>query len=188
MRKCSCDWTNEVDARVAIDRLDDAGADMTPEEIARRFSDMAEWIKGMIGFDMGLVRYYREHHGVNTFLRSTKIDAIGGLPTQAYYDGIHEIDDDEALILRDAAAARRAATGRRWWPTTASATVDWVNRQSSLNDAQAHVDSRRLVPRRGVEAATRACPTGSTRPTSRGASSRCGSTGPASTRTRPSRR
>ncbi len=24
MRKCSCDWTNEIDARVAIERLDDA--------------------------------------------------------------------------------------------------------------------------------------------------------------------
>ena len=72
MRKCSCDWNREIDARVAIERLDDGGADMTPEEIARRFSDMAEWIEGMIDFDMKLVRYYREHHGVNTFLRSTQ--------------------------------------------------------------------------------------------------------------------
>ena len=56
----------------------------------------------MIEFDMNLVRYYREHHGVNTFLRSTKIDSMGGLPKQAYYDGIHEIDDDEALILETA--------------------------------------------------------------------------------------
>ena len=39
MRRCSCDWTGEVDARVAIERLDDRGADMTPEEIAARFSD-----------------------------------------------------------------------------------------------------------------------------------------------------
>ena len=48
MRKCSCDWNHEIDARVAIERLDDRGADMTPEEIARRFSDMAAWIEGMI--------------------------------------------------------------------------------------------------------------------------------------------
>ena len=53
----------------------------------------------MIEFDMNLVRYYREHHGVNQFMRSSKIDTMGGLPRQAYYDGIHEIDDTEALIL-----------------------------------------------------------------------------------------
>ncbi len=69
MRKCSCNWGREIDARVAINRVDDAGADMSPNEISRRFSDLAAWIEGMIGFDMKLVRYYREHHGVNTFLR-----------------------------------------------------------------------------------------------------------------------
>lgn len=140
MRKCSCDWTREVDARVAIERLDDGGADMTPEEIARRFSDLAEWIEGMIAFDMQLVRYYREHHGVNTFLRSTKIDEMGGLPKQAYYDGIHEIADDEALILETPLPSRC-----RYWQALVAddrfATVDWVNRQSSLNDAQAHLDA-----------------------------------------------
>jgi hypothetical protein len=140
MRKCSCDWRNEVDARVAIERLDDGGADMTPEETARRFSELPAWIEGMIGFDMALVRYYREHHGVNSFLRSAKIDSIGGLPTQAYYDGIHEIDDDEALIIE----TPLPRSCRYWQALVADdrfATVDWVNRQSSLNDVQAHVDS-----------------------------------------------
>jgi hypothetical protein len=140
MRRCSCDWTNEEDARVAIDRLDDGGADMTPEEIARRFSDLSKWIEGMIEFDMNLVRYYREHHGVNQFMRSSKIDQMGGLPRQAYYDGIHEIDDTEALILETPLPERV-----RYWQALVGddrfCTVDWVNRQSSLNDAQAHIDS-----------------------------------------------
>jgi hypothetical protein len=140
MRKCSCDWKNEIDARVAIDRLDDHGADMTPEEIARRFSDLSAWIDGMIQFDMQLVRYYREHHGVNEFKRSSKIDSMGGLPKQAYYDGIHEITDDEALIL-ETDLPREC----RYWQALVGddrfCTVDWVNRQSSLNDSQAHIDS-----------------------------------------------
>ena len=75
----------------------------------------------MIEFDMDLVRYYREHHGVNTFLRSSKIDEMGGLPKQAYYDGIHEIDDDRGADPRDRAPGEGAATGRRSSPTTASA-------------------------------------------------------------------
>ncbi len=140
MRKCACDWNSEVDASVAIERLDDGGADMTSEEIARRIADLPKWIEGMIGFDMHLVRFYREHHGVNTFMRSTKIDSIGGLPTQAYYDGIHEITDDEALIIETA-----LPESCRYWQALVAddrfATVDWVNRQSSLNDAQAHIDS-----------------------------------------------
>jgi hypothetical protein len=151
MRKCSCDWNHEVDASVAIERLDDGGADMTPEETARRFSDLTAWIEGMISFDMGLVRYYREHHGINVLLRSTKIDEMGGLPQQAYYDGIHEIDDDEALIVETPLPAQC-----RYWQILVAddrfSTVDWVNRQSSLNDAQAHIDSdgrfRAVISRR----------------------------------------
>lgn len=140
MRRCACDWSNEVDARVAISRIDETGSDMSPEEISRRMSDLRDWILGMIGFDMGLVRWYREHHGVNTFLRSTKIDSIGGLPMQAYYDGIYEIDDDEALVVE----MELPETVRYWQALVADdrfCTVDWVNRQSSLNDTQARLDT-----------------------------------------------
>ena len=121
MRRCSCDWNREIDARVAIDRLDATGADMTPEEIARRFSDLSAWIEGVIEFDMRLIRYYREHHGVNTLLRSGKIDEMGGLPKQAYYDGIHEIDDRRGADHRNRVAAASAATGKRSSATTGSA-------------------------------------------------------------------
>lgn len=151
MRRCSCDWTNEVDARVAIERLDDGGADMAPVDVARRFGELAEWIEGMIGFDMALVRHYREHHGVNTFLRSQWIDQGGGLPRQAYYDGIHEIGDDEVLILETAVPKEV-----RYWQALVGddrfCTIDWVNRQSSLNDAQARLDAdgrfRAVISRR----------------------------------------
>jgi hypothetical protein len=150
MRRCSCDWKREIDASVAIERLDaggapaptssPSGAEMTAEEIARRFSDLSAWIEGVIEFDMRLIRYYREHHGVNTLLRSGKIDEMGGLPKQAYYDGIHEIDDSEALIIETELPQRC-----RYWQALVGddrfCTVDWVNRQSSLNDAQARIDS-----------------------------------------------
>ncbi|MBX6387766.1 MAG: DUF1214 domain-containing protein [Frankia sp.] len=151
MRKCSCDWINEVDARVAINRLDDPGEDMTPQETARRFADMAAWVEGMISFDMQLVRYYREHHGVNALVRSKKIDEMGGLPQQVYYDGIHEITDDEALIIE----TELPRSCRYWQALVADdrfCTVDWVNRQSSINDAQARIDSdgrfRAVISRR----------------------------------------
>jgi hypothetical protein len=140
MRKCACDWRQELDARVAIERLDDGGRDLTPEEIARRFSDMAAWVEGMISFDMSLARYYREHHGVNALLRSTKVDEMGALPAQAYYDAIHEIRDDEALIIETELPKKV-----RYWQALVAddrfCTIDWVNRQSSINDTQAQIDS-----------------------------------------------
>jgi hypothetical protein len=94
----------------------------------------------MIAFDMQLIRYYREHHGVNAIKRSGVIDEMGGLPQQAYYDGMHEITDDEALIL-ETDLPRES----RYWQALVGddrfCTVDWVNRQSSLNDHQAVIDS-----------------------------------------------
>ncbi|OBK80865.1 DUF1214 domain-containing protein [Mycobacterium sp. 1164985.4] len=140
MRKCACDWNTEIDAQVAINRLDDGGEDMSPAEIARRFSELGDWIKGMIDFDMELVRYYREHHGFNVLLRSQWIQQGGGLATkQAYYDGIHQIADDEALIVEFPVPANCY-----YWQILVAddrfSTVDWVNRQSSLNDTQARID------------------------------------------------
>jgi hypothetical protein len=140
MRRCACDWNHEIDARVAVNRLDDPGADMTPEKTARRFSEMAAWVEGTIQFDMNLVRYYRDHHGINVLLRSQWIEDAGGLPKQAYYDGVHQIGDDEALIVEFPVPTQCA-----YWQILVAddrfATIDWVNRQSSLNDVQARVDS-----------------------------------------------
>ena len=140
VRKCAADWHAEVDAQIAINRLDDPGADMAPEEVARRFSDLHAWITGMITFDMELVRYYEEHHGDNVLLRSQWIQQGGGLAAkQAYYDGIHRITADEALVVEFP-----IPDPCRYWQILVAddrfATVDWVNRQSSLNDVQARVD------------------------------------------------
>jgi len=151
MRKCACDWKNETDARVAISRLDESGHDMTAGEFAARFADLAEWIEGRILHEIRLVRYYREHHGINVLTKSKWIQTVGGLSKQAYYDGVHEIADDEALIVE----VPLPAECYYWQLLVADdrfATVDWVNRQSSLNDAQAHVDAdgkfRAVVSRR----------------------------------------
>jgi hypothetical protein len=139
LRQCAVDWINDVDARVAIERLDD-GPETTVEEIERRIGNLAAWAEGMVRFDIDLARWYREHHGVNVLTRSKKIESIGGLPNQVYYDGAYEIDDDEALIVETALPQRR-----RYWSMLVAddrfSTVDWHNRQSSLNEAQARIDS-----------------------------------------------
>ena len=139
MRKCACDWRNEVDARMAINRLDEA-TPATAADFARRFANLPEWIEGIVGFDIDHARRYRELHGINVLTRSKIIDNMGGLPAQVYYDGAYEITDDEALIV-DTALPKKC----RYWQILVAddrfSTVDWVNRQSSLNDVQARVDS-----------------------------------------------
>ena len=73
-------------------------------------------------------------------MRSTKVETMGGLPSQIYYDGIYEIADDEALVIETELPARC-----RYWQALVAddrfCTVDWVNRQSSLNDTQARLDA-----------------------------------------------
>jgi hypothetical protein len=137
LRKASYDWINEVDPRIAIERMDD-GPPTPPEELVRRFSNMANWVEGVIGFDIDLALRYREEHGLNRL--ATPKDALGRMPNQVLYAGAYEISDDEALIVDTALPATC-----RYWSFIVTddflSTVDWVNRQSSLNGFQARLDA-----------------------------------------------
>jgi hypothetical protein len=138
MRRCATDWRRDVDARVAIDRLDEAEPS-SPADFDRRFANLAAWVEKIIEFDIGRARYYREHHGINVLTRSGLMDKAPGVAEQVYYDGAYEIADDEALIV-DTALPN---TCRYWSILVADdrfSTVDWLNRQSSLNMDQARID------------------------------------------------
>ena len=95
--KCSCDWTNEVDARVAINRLDDGGADMTPEEIARRFSDLAAVDRG----------HDRVRHGAGALLpRAPRREHVPALAED-------RLDGRPAASRPTTTASTRSTTTRR---------------------------------------------------------------------------
>lgn len=93
----------------------------------------------MVRFDIDLARWYRDHHGVNVLTRSKKIESIGGMPNQVYYDGAYEIDDDEALVI-ETALPRTCV----YWSVLVAddrfSTVDWANHQSSLNESRTRID------------------------------------------------
>ena len=138
LRQCAVDWIEEVDARLAIERLDDPPP-TTTAEIDRRIANLGRWAEGMVRFDIDLARWYRENHGVNVLTRSKKIESIGGMPDQVYYDGAYEIDDDEALVIETALPQESL-----YWSILVAddrfSTVDWANHQSSLNESQARID------------------------------------------------
>lgn len=138
LRQCAVDWIDEVDARMAIERLDDV-APTTTAEVDRRIANLGPWAEGMVRFDIDLARWYRDNHGVNVLTRSKKIESIGGMPDQVYYDGAYEIEDDEALVIETALPQRSL-----YWSLLVAddrfSTVDWANHQSSLNESQARID------------------------------------------------
>jgi len=139
MRKAMADWKREIDPRIAIDRLDDAPP-LTTEQMAERFSNLKNWVATRIESEISLVRYYFEHHGMNTIKKSQLMAAAAPFKGQVYLDGGFQIKDDEALVLETVVPKQC-----RYWQILLAddrfAVIDWVNRQSSLNDAQARLDT-----------------------------------------------
>jgi hypothetical protein len=139
MRKAMADWKREIDPRMAIDRLDEAPP-LTAEQMAARFSNLKNWVATRIESEIGLVRYYRENHGVNTIKKSQLMAAAAPFKGQVYLDGGFEFREDEALVLETVVPKQC-----RYWQILLAddrfAVIDWVNRQSSLNDAQARLDA-----------------------------------------------
>jgi len=143
VRRCSADWRNEVDSRIAIERLDPVET-ATWADVSRRWAELPGWITGMVAFMTDLVKWYKEHHATNGLELSKKVTELGGLPNQFYYDGIYQIDDDEALIVEVPLPSKC-----HYWQILVAddrfCTIDWVNRQSSLNDRQALIGTDRVL-------------------------------------------
>ncbi|MFC3173694.1 DUF1214 domain-containing protein [Novosphingobium bradum] len=138
IRSCACDWLREVDVRLAIIRLD-ASAPMDRVELSRRMGNVARWSEGILAFDISHAQHYRDTHETNQLLVSQAMLQGGGVAEQLYYDCWYEIGEDEALIIDTAVPE----TARYWQLLVADdrfSTVDWVYRQSSLNDSQMRVD------------------------------------------------
>jgi hypothetical protein len=138
MRQTSYDWRREDDPKIAIIRLDDAPP-LRPEEISARIAKLNEYTTGLIRMGMGLTRWYREHHGVNTIKISQFQKTNNPYPGQVYLDGAFEIADDEALVV-ETDLPREC----RYWQILLAddrfATINWINHHSSINGFQAKLD------------------------------------------------
>ena len=141
VRQTSYDWLNEVDARLAIDRLDTPAAKPRPaaDELARRMLGLAQYAEFPVRVTVGYFNVIREKFGFNQL---GYIDNSGWAPvvTQKYAYGAFDIASDEALLIE----ATMPKKSRYWSIHLAEeigATLDYVNRQSSLNGFTARVDS-----------------------------------------------
>jgi hypothetical protein len=142
IRFISYEWGVEREPRIGIDRLDAAPnrPRLSAQELQRRFAELPTIIGNAATMLVRQVEALRNDGYINT-LKTVDFSQMTGLARQSYYEGAYELADDEALYFE---AAIPASCG--YWSVILTneiyETTDWYNNQSSLNGAQAHLDTQ----------------------------------------------
>jgi hypothetical protein len=140
VRQLSYDWVTEVDARFAIERVDTPAERprLSAEWISERLHLLANWTESYVAISNRFCEAFAAK-GVNE-LHVIDFADDGGMPRQAYLEGLFDIGPDEAIILETEIPEQAYywsfhLTDERW------TSPDWLNRQSILNGHTATLDS-----------------------------------------------
>jgi hypothetical protein len=141
LRQARYDWGAGRDGRFAIDRVDRplAPRRRTPDEIAERLSALAAFPQRYAGLWLGFMKGQRDK-GLWNALEHDDWAGRGGVQGQHYYQGLFRLAPGEVLLLE----TDLPDVVRYWNVQLADPvwnTIDWMNRQSSLNGGQAAIDS-----------------------------------------------
>ena len=140
LRQARYDWGQGRDARVAIERVDLAHAPRrwSPEEITERLTALAAYPARLAGMALGFIKAQRDI-GLWNALEHDDWAGRGGVTGQHYYQGLFRLEPGEVLLLETELPERV-----RYWNVQLSDmmwnSIDWINRQSSLNGGQARID------------------------------------------------
>jgi hypothetical protein len=141
MRQAAYDWGSGADGRFAIERTDCPiqAPVFDAQQIAHRLSRLMAHPKRFAGMWMGHMAGQRAKGLYNDF----ELDdwaGKGGVAGQYYYQGLFKLTPGEVLLLEtdlpDNCLYWNVQLADPLWNT-----IDWMNRQSSLNGGQAHIDS-----------------------------------------------
>ncbi|MGD9472456.1 MAG: hypothetical protein AB7G24_10745 [Novosphingobium sp.] len=141
LRQASYDWGNGREARIAIERIDKVHRPRrwTAEEIAERLTALAAYPRRLSGMALGFIKAQRDKNLWNGFEHDDWAGR-GGVDGQHYYQGLFRLEPGKALLLETALPDRV-----QYWNVQISDmlwnSIDWMNRQSSLNGGQALVDA-----------------------------------------------
>jgi hypothetical protein len=141
LRQARYDWGHGQDARIAIERIDKAitPRHWSPEEIAERLSALAAYPKRLAGMALGFIKAQRDKELWNA-LEHDDWAGRGGVQGQHYYQGLFRLEPGQVLLLETELPERV-----RYWNVQLSDmmwnSIDWMNRQSSLNGGQANIDA-----------------------------------------------
>ena len=141
LRQASYDWGVGREARMAIDRIDKAHAPRrcSAAEVTERLSALAAYPKRLAGMALGFIAGQRQKALWNR-LEHDDWAGQGGVQGQHYYQGLFRLEPGKVLLLETELPERV-----RYWNVQLSDmvwnSIDWMNRQSSLNGGQARIDS-----------------------------------------------
>ena len=141
VRLVSSDWSKETSPTISIERLDAPAPRrrLGAAELEARLRALPRRAEFIAPLFVDHVQKLRNEGYVNR-LKVFDVSAMGGLQGQFYYEGAYDLADDEALII-SAKAPARCVYRSILLTNQIYETTDWVNNHSSLNDAQAAVDS-----------------------------------------------
>jgi hypothetical protein len=140
VRQISYDWLHETDARVAIERLDRPAIKPRPgaQTIEAQLKQIPVWAETWTRVSIDWIKRVRERGLINK-VQVANYNANGGLSTQRYIEGAFDLNADEALIVETEMPKQC-----RYWNFQLAdelwSSVDWMNRQSSLNGYTAKLD------------------------------------------------
>jgi hypothetical protein len=140
LRQASYDWGTGREARIAIERVDKVHAPhrWSADEIADRLNALSAYPKRLAGMALGFIKSQREK-GLWNALEHDDWAGRGGVQGQHYYQGLFRLKPGQLLLLET-----ELPETVRYWNVQLSDmmwnSIDWMNRQSSLNGGQARID------------------------------------------------
>jgi hypothetical protein len=141
LRQASYDWGEGREARIAIERIDKAHQPRhwSAIDIDERLTALAAYPKRLSGMALGFIKAQRDK-GLWNALEHDDWAGRGGVQGQHYYQGLFRLEPGQALLLET-----ELPETVRYWNIQLSDmmwnSVDWMNRQSSLNGGQARIDA-----------------------------------------------
>jgi hypothetical protein len=141
VRQISYDWSNELDARLAIERLDTPAAKPRPdpEQLAQAMADVTTWTAGTFEATADFVAEMTQGIEENQ-IQFVDLTNYAGIFTQGYAYGVFNLADDEALIIDAKMPAQACDYYSIHLLDDYAYTMDAMNRRTSINGHMAVID------------------------------------------------
>jgi hypothetical protein len=142
VRQFFYDWDTEVPAELQIECLEPGPSwpdpqSLSPAGVARQLAAIGEFLEASIAFWLDVEEGGRAQ-GINVFRQPASLTTMGAAAENVSVWGSWELDENQALVIEVTppnALYWSVSLGNHWWET-----IDYANRQSSLNGHQAVID------------------------------------------------